>query len=664
MRRLSIFFVFSTVLLLGSSALGQDYAVVYDSEDYVSYGVIDPGPAFTWEAQVQFNDLSEALPRGYSTLLEIVEGDGINRFYLGIVNGSWQLEANDDNTTEGNSCADGVAVCTPANLVENVPYHLALTLDGDAFVLYVDGVSVFSGTLPSTPVFGTAQWVSGADTDDGVTWISDSMAGTMDDVRLWSGVIPLAQLSCLGAYSLTGTESGLISYWPMDEVPGTATAPDLVAGANPGSLLGGADFVTSPFGLMPSVAGNIPCYDFDGDGYSPSAGDCDDTDAALNPGATELCDGIDNDCDTATDEDFDADGDTFTPCGADGVPGTSDDDCDDGAPTVYPSAPELCDGLDNDCDGVVPADEVDADADGWMLCGGDCDEADPTIYPGATELCDGIDNDCDPNTWADAAGEVDFDQDGDLSCSDCNDSDGANFFGNIEVCDGFDNDCNGLADFVSAPSGDDDDSAGDDDDSAGSGPAGEDELDVDGDGALACADDCDDLAPETYDGAEEICDGFDNDCDGALPDGEADVDQDGWMACEGDCDDSLSDVSPEGTESSIEDCSDGLDNDCDGDIDLDDSDCEDFAGDDDDATGDDDDDDDDDDNGDDDDAADDDDDAVGDDDDDSAGDVAPDCSCSAGGGPAGGQAGLLLLLIFGGLRLRRRTVARRPASQC
>jgi hypothetical protein len=99
----------------------------------------------------------------------------------------------------------------------------------------------------------------------------------------------------------------------------------------------------------------------------------------------EECDFLDNDCDGLTDEDFDSDGDGWTTCAG---------DCDDEDDTVYPGAPELCDGKDNDCDGDID-EGFDQDGDGFRTCDGDCDDDDDTVYPGAPELCDGKDNDCD-----------------------------------------------------------------------------------------------------------------------------------------------------------------------------------------------------------------------------------------------------------------------------
>jgi MYXO-CTERM domain-containing protein len=78
-------------------------------------------------------------------------------------------------------------------------------------------------------------------------------------------------------------------------------------------------------------------------------------------------------------------------------------DCDDQDATVHPNADEGCDGLDTDCDGVIPAEELDGDGDGVSLCAGDCDDAVATTFPGAPELCNGVDDDCDLTVDEDCA---------------------------------------------------------------------------------------------------------------------------------------------------------------------------------------------------------------------------------------------------------------------
>ena len=320
------------------------------------------------------------------------------------------------------------------------------------------------------------------------------------------------------------------------------------------------------------------CLDSDGDGFGdPEYGtdgcddptpDCNDGDHYVFPGADELCDGLDNDCDGAVPADeVDEDGDGIAIC---------EGDCDDAASDAFPGAPELCDGVDNDCDGLVPDDEDDQDEDGQRVCEGDCDDDDESVHAGAEEGCDGVDTDCDGALGPD---ETDDDGDGVTECEgDCDDGNLDVYPGAEELCDGVDTDCDGTlpdeevdgdGDGVSVCAGDCDDDAaatypgapeacdGFDNDCDDQVPYGE--LDADADGQMACAGDCDDADETVYPGASEICDGLDNDCDGSLPLDEADDDSDGYMLCENDCDDVEPTVHPGASE-----LCDGLDNDCDG----------------------------------------------------------------------------------------------------
>ncbi|MDQ7006098.1 MAG: putative metal-binding motif-containing protein, partial [Acidobacteriota bacterium] len=119
----------------------------------------------------------------------------------------------------------------------------------------------------------------------------------------------------------------------------------------------------------------------------------------------------------------DADLDTFQDAACNPDPANGGGDCDDGDGTVYPGAAQVCDGKNNDCDDpnwpAVPADETDDDGDGTSECAGDCDDGDGSVYPGAPEVCDGVNNDCnDPNWPAPPAQEGDGDDDGIPDCRD------------------------------------------------------------------------------------------------------------------------------------------------------------------------------------------------------------------------------------------------------
>ncbi len=133
--------------------------------------------------------------------------------------------------------------------------------------------------------------------------------------------------------------------------------------------------------------------DADGDGV-PLSLDCDDHDKDVHPGATEVCNGKDDNCDGKIDEGFDADGDGYPTCAALG----KEADCDDHDRDVHPGAAEACNGKDDNCDGKID-EGFDKDNDGFYSCAHgtiavDCDDSDATIHPGASETCNGKDDDC------------------------------------------------------------------------------------------------------------------------------------------------------------------------------------------------------------------------------------------------------------------------------
>jgi hypothetical protein len=332
-------------------------------------------------------------------------------------------------------------------------------------------------------------------------------------------------------------------------------------------------------------------------GYVLDNTDCVDSDNSINPGALEICDGLDQNCDGLADEGVsityyaDVDGDTYGDINVTkdscAVPvGYVDNslDCNDNDAAINVLALEVCDGVDNNCDGNVdeglPTTTYYADLDldgfgdlnndstscapvpGYILDNTDRNDLDNTIYPGATELCDGIDQNCD----GDADGGftslalyyLDNDLDGygvqdaatdTLSCGppagytsqllDCDDLDALVNPLAVEVCNGIDDNCD-----LNIDEG----------------------FDVDGDGYTTCQDDCDDNNPNINPGIAEgvnpaFCDGIDNNCDQNI-DELYDQDGDGFTFCGGDCNDFDASINSGATEI----CN-GADDDCDTQID-------------------------------------------------------------------------------------------------
>ena len=317
---------------------------------------------------------------------------------------------------------------------------------------------------------------------------------------------------------------------------------------------------------------------------------CDETGTSLicadDPPAFEACNGLDDDCDGSVDEDFP---DLGMPCDGD------DEDlcalgvwvCGEDATSLVCEGDvnqvEVCDGLDNDCDGVIDEGAADTDGDGILDCFDDDDDGDDV--PDVEDNCPLVDNPGQEDYDEDGAGDAcdeDDDDDGAADEDDCAPTDPTIHPLAEEVCDGIDNDCDGVVDQIEIPC-----------------------ATLCGSGFVVCVDGvwepCSAIEPlscmefdtcEWYQTCEgpcpeappEICGGGDEDCDGIVDEEEAmgcqlwfaDVDKDDFgdpddVAClcvmnapytaqnDGDCNDNAFQINP----FQVEVCN-TLDDDCDG----------------------------------------------------------------------------------------------------
>jgi len=302
--------------------------------------------------------------------------------------------------------------------------------------------------------------------------------------------------------------------------------------------------------------GDLCDADDDGDGYADD-NDCDPLNKKVFPGAAELCDCLDNNCDDVADEGF-ADTDS------DGIADCCEDDTDnDGVPDGADNCKYVANLDQLNTDGDAQGDACDADDDNDTVIDElDCAPLEKLAYPNAPEVCDGVDNDCDDTVDNNFP---DLDEDGVADCIDPDD-DG-------DLVPDPDDICPFVADPLQLDS-----------DNDGFGDACDGDDDGDGDFDIT---DCEPLNPLVHKAAAEICNGKDDNCDDAVDEpGSAgcvpvfpDVDQDEFGEADGescrctleppytsffggDCDDNNKFINP-----AMDDICNGLDDDCDGDVD-------------------------------------------------------------------------------------------------
>jgi hypothetical protein len=350
--------------------------------------------------------------------------------------------------------------------------------------------------------------------------------------------------------------------------------------------------------------------------YVANSTDCNDLNVAINPIASETCNGVDDDCDTAVDEGVqttyyaDSDGDgygnvsvTQSACSQPSGYVSNSTDCNDNNANVNLAATEICNTIDDDCDDIIDENVqtiyfLDADGDGYgtststtLACSApanyvsnsqDCNDGDLNIYPGANEVCNGIDDDCDGElenglTFVDYFVDADGDGYGAGTASnlcadpgagyvtndtDCDDASVMIFPGGVETCNLIDDDCDGEVDeYVTTTYYQDTDGDGFGDlnvtveacttpanfvlDNSDCDDAELTYQDNDGDGfgntvEIACGvfnnTDCNDNDATLNSITAEVCNNFDDDCDGTADDGltfinyYVDTDGDGYGA--------------------------------------------------------------------------------------------------------------------------------------
>ncbi len=476
--------------------------------------------------------------------------------------------------------ADGVLTADEVADGNGLPGGANSDPDGDGVDSAYDDDSDGDGFLDSAEAGDADRCTSATDTDgdgapDYLDTDSDDDGLTDDDEFNIHGTDPYdADVDADGLNDGDEIAAGTDPSNPDSDADGLNDGDEIAAGTDPldpdtdGDGMGD---LTDCDPLDPLVTGLTWYRDQDGDGqgdiddalaqcpqppgYVSNSTDCDDADPTAFEGALEVeADGTDSDCDGLeicyVDIDLDTYGDLLgttvfsadLTCLTSGL-STSEDDCDDGDPTINPGAVELvADGVDQDCDTdelcysdqdgdgfagavLIVSDDLDCTDPNESDANEDCDDVDPLVFPGATEIAaDGVDQNCDNLELCHDDGDGDgygnalglLTPSPDFTCmsgsvspnqGDCND---ANPFINplaTEVpADLIDQNCDG--DEICYLDGDSD----------GFGTA----LTVDSIGDISCAEsgestlttDCDDSDGSIYPGAVEgIADGVDSDCD-------------------------------------------------------------------------------------------------------------------------------------------------------
>ncbi len=279
--------------------------------------------------------------------------------------------------------------------------HIVYTRNGSTMRIYVNGVLSNTSTQAIDNITNAINLHIGRNSASAIQFYN----GKMDNLRLYNRALSNAEITDLYNSELSGNIY-ILSTWYADA--------DGDGYGNP---------------AIDTTACAAPL------GYVANNTDCDDSNSDINPAATEVCNGIDDNCNGLIDDGapsitfyVDSDGDgygnpslTIQACTQPAGYVTNNTDCNDNNANINPGATEICNGVDDNCNGLIdsadpgitgqPVWYADADDDGFgdassslLSCtqpagyvsnSTDCNDNNVNVNPGANEICNGIDDDCD-----------------------------------------------------------------------------------------------------------------------------------------------------------------------------------------------------------------------------------------------------------------------------
>ncbi len=218
------------------------YALQFSGSAYVDMGTVPIPNDFTIEAWIDPTSTSNET----YIVAEEERNQGDGQFRFGVVSGALFFLMSDASGSTHGLYSGGYKLISTVTIPTNIWSHVAVIKSGASFMLTINGVSAATATADATFSYGASQYAFrvAARVDTNGTAPNGNFAGTIDEVRLWSQALTPQQIATTMSTTISGSTSGLASYWRFDEGSGASTA-DQVNNGYPGTLVASPVWVVS-----------------------------------------------------------------------------------------------------------------------------------------------------------------------------------------------------------------------------------------------------------------------------------------------------------------------------------------------------------------------------------------------------------------------------------